>query len=87
MAEDFNKIRTADIVISINTTKEERLKGEARLYFVASRNQESGITLKIKQDIPKMQFISGFIGFEGETASTSTDPTAGVAGMPEDEEH
>lgn len=87
VAEDFNKIRTADIVISINTTKEERLKGEARLYFVASRNQESGITLKIKQDIPKMQFISGFIGFEGETASTSTDPTAGVAGIPEDEEH
>lgn len=87
VAEDFNKIRTADIVISINTTKEERLKGEARLYFVASRNQESGITLKIKQDIPKMQFISGFIGFEGETASTSTDPTTGVAGMPEDEEH
>lgn len=87
VAEDFNKIRTADIVISINTTKEERLKGEARLYFVASRNQESGITLKIKQDIPKMQFISGFIGYEGETASTSTDPTAGVAGMPEDEEH
>lgn len=87
VAEDFNKIRTADIVISINTTKEERLKGEARLYFVASRNQESGITLKIKQDIPKMQFISGFIGYEGETASTSTDPTTGVAGMPEDEEH
>ena len=87
VAEDFNKIRTADIVISINTTKEERLKGEARLYFVASRNQESGITLKIKQDIPKMQFISGFIGFEGETASTSTDPTTGVAGIPEDEEH
>ena len=87
VAEDFNKIRTADIVISINTTKEERLKGEARLYFVASRNQESGITLKIKQDIPKMQFISGFIGYEGETASTSTDPTTGVAGMPEEEEH
>lgn len=87
VAEDFNKIRTADIVISINTTKEERLKGEARLYFVASRNQESGIMLKIKQDIPKMQFISGFIGYEGEIASTSTDPTTGVAGMPEDEEH
>lgn len=74
VAEDFNKIRTADIVISINTTKEERLRGEARLYFVASRNQESGITLKIKQDIPKMQFISGFVGFEGET---STTPLAG----------
>lgn len=74
VAEDFNKIRTADIVISINTTKEERLRGEARLYFVASRNQESGITLKIKQNIPKMQFISGFVGFEGET---STTPLAG----------
>lgn len=69
VAEDFNKIRTADIVISINTTKDERLKGEARLHFVASRNQESGMTLRIKQDIPKMQFISGVVGWEPEVAS------------------
>lgn len=89
VAEDFNKIRTADIVISINTTKDERLKGEARLHFVASRNQESGMTLRIKQDIPKMQFISGVVGWEPEVASplplTPEDESA--TGMPEEEVH
>lgn len=76
VAEDFNKIRTADIVISINISEEDRAKGEARLHFVASRNQESGMTLKIKQDISKMQFISGVIGFDGKTApSLPTTPS------------
>ena len=90
VAEDFNKIRTADIVISINASKEERLKGEARLYFVASRNQESGMTLKIKQDIPKMQFISGIIGWEGEASSSVADLKSigegDESGIPETEE-
>ena len=64
VAEDFNKIRTADLVISINATEEERQNGVARLYFAASRNQESGFTIRVKQDIRKMQFISGILGVE-----------------------
>lgn len=61
VAEDFNKVRTVDLMISINITDEERSKGEARLYFAASRNQESGFTLFIKQNIAKMKFIESVI--------------------------
>jgi replicative DNA helicase len=48
-------------MISINITDEERSKNEARLYFAASRNQESGFTLFIKQDISKMKFIESIV--------------------------
>jgi len=57
VAEDFNKIRIADLVISINRTEEEKGLGEARLYFAASRNQQGGFTLRIKQDLEKMKFL------------------------------
>lgn len=58
VAEDFNKIRTADIVISINATEEEVKAGEARLYFAASRNSEAGVQLLVKQDRSKMKFLT-----------------------------
>lgn len=64
VAEDFNKIRIADIVLSINRTDEERDRGEARLYFAASRNQGGEVTVKIKQDLASMQFITSIIGVE-----------------------
>lgn len=58
VSDDFNKVRTADLFITINSTEEERKRGEARLYFAASRNQRSGFTIFIRQDFGKMQFIS-----------------------------
>lgn len=64
VAEDFNKIRTADVVISINSTQDERDTGEARLYFAAMRNEESGFTLRIKQDRARMQFLKKVLGRE-----------------------
>ncbi len=64
VADDFNKIRIADIIISINKTEEERAIGEARLYFAASRNQAGGFTLRIKQDIACMRFITEVVGHE-----------------------
>jgi replicative DNA helicase len=64
VAEDFNKIRIADIVISISVTDEERALGEARLYFAASRNTEGGFCLRIKQDIARMRFIEKVLGRE-----------------------
>ena len=63
-ADDFNKIRTADLVISINSTDEERAKGEARLYFAAARNQAGGYTIFIKQAIDKMIFIDKILRVE-----------------------
>lgn len=64
VADDINKVRTVDIMISINVTDEERANGEARLYFAASRNQESGFTIFIKQELAKMKFISSIIRIE-----------------------
>lgn len=64
VSEDFNKIRIADIVISINRTEEERAVGQARLYFAASRNQAGQFTIRIKQDMERMRFISEVIGPE-----------------------
>lgn len=64
VAEDFNKIRIADLVISINATEEERAVGEARLYFAASRNQETGFSIFIKQDIARMRFITSILKVE-----------------------
>lgn len=64
VAEDFNKVRTVDLMISINKTEEEASRNEARLYFAASRNQESGFTIFIKQDLAKMQFVTSILKIE-----------------------
>lgn len=64
VADDINKVRTVDIMISINITDEERANGEARLYFAASRNQAGGFTIFIKQELEKMKFIASIIRVE-----------------------
>lgn len=64
VADDFNKIRTADIIISINSNEAERASGESRLYFAASRNSEDGFTLRIKQDRERMKFLVKVLGKE-----------------------
>lgn len=64
VSEDFNKIRIADIVISINKDEAERATGQARLYFAASRNQRSGFTIRIEQDQDRAKFITKVIGEE-----------------------
>ena len=64
VAEDFNKIRTVDLMISINKTEEEAKRNEARLYFAASRNQESGFTVLIKQNLAMMVFVEAVLGVE-----------------------
>lgn len=64
VAEDFNKVRTVDLMISINKTEEEAARGEARLYFAASRNQESGFTIVIKQNLAMMKFVEAVLRVE-----------------------
>lgn len=64
VAEDFNKIRIADIVISINKTEEEKKSNQARLFFAAVRNGPSGFSIRIAQDLGRMRFISDIIGEE-----------------------
>jgi replicative DNA helicase len=64
VAEDFNKIRIADLVISINATDEEKAMGESRLFFAASRNQKGEFTVRIKQDLERGKFLRKIIGLE-----------------------
>jgi replicative DNA helicase len=64
IAEDINKVRIADVLISINKTDEERAQNQARLYFAASRNQRSGFTIRVKQDIDRAKFVSEVVGEE-----------------------
>jgi replicative DNA helicase len=64
IAEDFNKVRIADIVISINKTEEESKLKQARLFFAAVRNGPSGFAIRIGQDLGRMKFISEVIGEE-----------------------
>ena len=64
VAESFGKIQVADLVISINATEEEKLRGETRLYFTASRNQEGDMTVKVKTNMKKMALVEDVIGIE-----------------------
>lgn len=61
VADDFNKIRIADIVISINASENEKLNNESRLFFAAARNDKDGMIIKIKQDREKTKFIKEII--------------------------
>lgn len=64
VADDFNKIRIADIVISINKSDEERRAGQARLFFAAVRNGRSNFTIRIQQDVDRMRFCTEVLGEE-----------------------
>lgn len=62
VGDDFNKVRTVDLLLGINASDEEIKNGKARLYFAASRNTRMGQTLEIEQDRERMHFIKKIIG-------------------------
>jgi replicative DNA helicase len=64
VAEDYNKIRIADLVISINANEVEKQCNEARLYFAASRNQKA-VTITIKRDLSVMRHIKEIVEVSG----------------------
>lgn len=64
VSDDFNKIRIADLVISINRTDEEKASNIARLYFAAMRNGPQGFSVTIRQDIDRMRFLTEVVGAE-----------------------
>jgi len=83
VADDFNKIRICDVVISINQNDDEKARNEARLFFAASRNQESGMTLTVKQDIQRMRFIVRILThIPAGGAPPITPPAAAAATAP-----
>lgn len=56
-ADNIEKVRIADLIITINKTEEERAKGEARLFLAGSRNQKGDVSIRIKQNLDQMRFI------------------------------
>lgn len=64
VGDDWNKVRTVDILIGINATEAEKQAGEARLFWAISRNTADGFSLRIAQNRAKMQFLTDVIGVE-----------------------
>lgn len=62
VSDDFNKIRIADVVISINKDESDLRTNNARLFFAASRNQRSGMTVRVEQDVDRAKFIRKVLG-------------------------
>lgn len=60
-AEDYEKVRTADALITINASEEDKEEGEVVLYFSEMRNAESGLRLRFTQDIKCMRFVVDFV--------------------------
>lgn len=57
VGDDWNKTRTVDVLIGINTTEAERAAGESRLVWLMSRNTASGVSVRIEQERAKMKFL------------------------------
>jgi len=63
VAEDYEKVRTADVLITINASEDDKEQGEVVLYFSEMRNAESGIRMRFGQDISCMRFLIDFRGW------------------------
>jgi replicative DNA helicase len=61
VAEDYNKTRIADLLLSGNATDPEISAGECRLHFAASRNQKE-VTLRLQQKREQMKFATKVLG-------------------------
>ena len=60
VAEDINKVRTVDLMISLNRDEYDVANDQARLYFAASRNQES-VLIKVKSDIGTSRYVKSVL--------------------------
>lgn len=64
VSDDINKVRTADQMISLNSTEAEKALGEARFYFAASRNCESDFSLRVKTARDQSNMLTRFVAIE-----------------------
>lgn len=60
VAEDINKARTVDLMISLNRDEHDIANDTSRLYFAASRNQES-VLIKVKSDIGSSRYVKSIL--------------------------
>lgn len=64
VAEDVNKVRTLDLLLSINATEDEKAREEARIFFAASRNQRGDFSVRVKTKLAQARFIDEVLGVE-----------------------
>lgn len=64
ISDDINKARTVDLLLSLNASEDEKARGESRIYFAASRNQKSDVTVLIKSEIDKARYIASITAIE-----------------------
>jgi len=62
-ADDYEVVRTADALITLNADEDMRQNGEILLYFSEMRNAESGIKLRFGCDFTCMRFLTDFRGY------------------------
>lgn len=56
VSDDINKVRTVDLMISLNRDEEDKMNNTARLYFAASRNQGACV-VHVQADIASARYI------------------------------
>lgn len=64
VAEDINKARLVDGLISINANEDDKTKNQVRLYMAAVRNDEGDYAILCNTDRSTMRLISKVIGRE-----------------------
>jgi replicative DNA helicase len=63
-ADDYEVVRTADALMTINRTEDDRDNGQFVLYFSEMRNAETGLKMRFSQDMRCMRFIIDFLGYD-----------------------
>lgn len=63
-ADDYEVVRTADALLTINRTEDDKDNGQFVLYFSEMRNAESGLKMRFSQDLSCMRFIQDFLGYD-----------------------
>ena len=64
VADDFNKVRTVDLLITINADETEKSAKTCRLFLAASRNQASAI-IEVNRDMECMVHIGKILNVTG----------------------
>lgn len=65
VAEDINKVRTVDLMLSLNRSS-DITSDEATIHFAASRNQ-AGVSVKVKTNLAQARYIDSILEVTGGT--------------------
>jgi replicative DNA helicase len=63
-ADDYEVVRTADVLLTINRTEDDRDNGQFVLYFSEMRNAETGLKMRFSQDLRCARFLIDFLGYD-----------------------